>query len=340
METDKYILITGANGEVGHGLITKLTSSDNKRKIIAFDLNDLDKNLIKSVSVFIKGSVTDKDLIDKIFSDYKIDVVFHLAAVLSTGGEKNPELAHNVNIEGTFNLLNAANSCAIKGRRSIKFIFPSTIAVYGMPDLQSKRKHKKVKEGEFLNPITMYGINKLYCENLGRYFSSHYQSLTMNKESLYLDFRCVRFPGLISAETTPSGGTSDYAPEMLHNAAAGKDYQCFVRPDSTIHFMAMPDAIEALLKLTNAPKNKLTTHIYNIEGFTASAHDIEKIVKKHFPKAGISYKINSPRQNIVDSWSEDVDGSKAVKDWGWKAKYNFKKAFEEYLIPSIIKKYN
>lgn len=338
MET--YTLITGANGEVGHGLISKLSSAGTNTKIIALDLNDLDKKLQTSVDVFIKGSVTDKELIDKIFSDYKIDAVFHLAAVLSTGGEKNPELAHSVNIGGTFNLLSAANSSAIKERRSVKFIFPSTIAVYGMPDLQSKRKYKKVKEEEFLNPITMYGINKLYCENLGKYFSSYYQSLTIDKKSLYLDFRCVRFPGLISAETIPSGGTSDYAPEMLHAAASAKDYQCFVRPDSTIHFMAMPDAIEALLLLTNTAKNKLTTHVYNIEGFTASASDIEKIVKKHFPKANISYKINPERQTIVDSWSEDVDGSRAEKDWGWRAKYNFKKAFEEYLIPSIVKKYN
>lgn len=337
---DGYILITGANGEVGHGLISKLSSSDNNTKIIALDLNDLDKNLTDLVDIFIKGSVTDRELIDKIFSDYKIDVVFHLAAVLSTGGEKNPELAHNVNIGGTFNLLSAANASAIKEKREIKFIFPSTIAVYGMPDLQVKGKYKKPKEDEFLNPITMYGINKLYCENLGKYFASYYQSLTLEKNSLYLDFRCVRFPGLISAETIPSGGTSDYAPEMLHAAASGKDYQCFVRPDSTIHFMAMPDAIEALLMLTNASKKELTTRVYNIKGFSASASNIEKIVKKHFPKAIISYKINPPRQAIVDSWSEDVNGSRAEKDWGWKAKYDFEKAFEEYLIPSIIKKYN
>jgi len=337
---DYYTLITGANGEVGHGLITNLSTTGVKTKIIALDLNDLDEKLQNKVDIFIKGSVTDKELIEKIFSEYKINTVFHLAAVLSTGGEKNPELAHNVNICGTFNLLSAANLQAIKEKRHLKFIFPSTIAVYGMPNLESKRKFKKVKEGEFLNPITMYGINKLYCENLGVYFSSHYQSLTLDESSRYLDFRCVRFPGLISAETTPSGGTSDYAPEMLHFAASNKDYQCFVRPDSTIHFMAMPDAIEALLKLTNTPKNKLTARIYNIEGFSASAKEIENIVKYHFPKANISYKVNPPRQNIVDSWSEDVDGSKAARDWGWKAKYNFKKAFEEYLIPSIIKKYS
>lgn len=184
----------------------------------------------------------------------------------------------------------------------------------------------------------MYGINKLYCEHLGIYFSTNYRQLITNNH--HLDFRCVRFPGLISADTIPSGGTSDYAPEMLHAAAQGKDYACFVRPDSKIHFMAMPDAIDALLSLTKVPKKDLSRLVYNIAGFSASAEEIEKIVKKHYPNTNISYEIDSARQKIVDSWSEDVDDSEAQKDWGWKAKFNFQKAFGEYLIPKIQEKYN
>ncbi len=335
----EYIFITGANGEVGHGLIQKLKVHDIKTKIIAVYHNVLDPVLSKNTDVVIKADVTDKKLISEIFNKYKITTIFHLAAILSTGGEKNPELAHDVNIGGTYNLLSIANKFATEEKRVIKFIFPSTIAVYGLPDLIVKAQNPKVKEGEFLNPITMYGINKLYCENLGTYFSSYYKLLSADYFR-GVDFRCVRFPGLISADTIPTGGTSDYAPEMLHSAAQGKDYACFVRSDSTIHFMAMPDAINALLTITDVPKNKLKRSVYNISGFSASAKEIGEVINKHFPKAKITYKVDPARQRIVDSWSKDVDDSEAVKDWGWKAKYDFKKAFEEYLIPAIKRKYN
>ena len=335
----EHVLITGANGEVGHGLINKL-KNDKKSgiQIIALDLNDLDPTLSKLVDVFIKGSVTDKELLENIFKDHRLDTIYHLAAVLSTSGEKNPEMAHVVNVGGTFNLLDVANLSSRRENRLIKFLLPSTIAVYGFPDLKTKSNNNKVKEDDFLRPITIYGISKLYCENLGIYYSVYYKLLSKNYKGV--DFRCVRFPGLISADTIPSGGTSDYAPEMLHAAAQGKSYECFVRENSKIHFMAMPDAINALLLLKTAPKRKLSRSVYNIRGFSATAKEMEVIIKKHFPKADISYKVNSERQKIIDSWSEDVDDSRAVSDWSWKAKYNFKKAFEEYLIPAISKKYS
>ena len=333
-----YILVTGANGEVGHGLIQKLKGQDVKTKTIAVYHNVLDLVMSKNADILIKADVTDNNLIGNIFNKYNITTIYHLAAVLSTGGEKNPELAHEVNIGGTYNLLSIANRFASAEKRVIKFIFPSTIAVYGMMNKKQKEINNKPKEEEFLNPITMYGINKLYCENLGNYFSSYYKLLSTD-HFRGIDFRCVRFPGLISADTIPTGGTSDYAPEMLHSAAQGKDYSCFVRPDSKIHFMAMPDAIDALLKLTNTHKKKLERNVYNISGFSATAQEIEKMVKKHFPKAKITYNVDPARQRIIDSWSEDVDDSEAVKDWGWKAKYGFRKAFEEYLIPSIKNKY-
>ena len=333
-----YILITGANGEVGHGLIQKLKRQKIKRyKIIAFDINKIDSKLIKIVDVFIKGDITNQKVINNIFNKYKIDTIFHLAALLSTSAEKYPELAHNINVNGTFLLLSKANDIAVNEKRVIKFIFPSSIAVYGLPDLKTKSKYKKVKEDDFLHPITIYGINKLYCEKLGEYYDLYYKLLSNSYKGI--DFRCVRFPGLISAETVPSGGTSDYAPEMLHAAAQGKMYNCFVRKDSTIHFMVMPDAIDALLLLTSINRKKLSQCVYNIRGFSASAKDIELMIKKHFPKTKINYKINPKRQKIIDSWSEDVDGFKAEKDWGFLAKYNFNKAFEKYLIPNIIKKY-
>lgn len=330
------ILITGANGEVGHGLITAL-SGKRQLKIITLDLNPLEKPLLKQVFKSYTGNILDKHIMAGIFKSHKFDTIFHLASILSTSGEKNPILAHEVNIGGTISLLEMARLQSEKNKKIIKFIFPSSIAAYGIPDIKTKQKAGKVKEDQYLNPITMYGINKLYCELLGSYFSSNFQQLISNRH--FIDFRCVRFPGLISSQTIPSGGTSDYAPEMIHAAAQGKAYQCFVRPDSKIPFMAMPDAINSLLLLTNAAKNKLTQIVYNVGGFSATAGEIEIIVKKNFPRAKITYKINNPRQKIVDSWPEDVDDSKAKKDWNWEPNYDFKHTFTNYLIPEIRNRY-
>ncbi|MEK7670982.1 MAG: NAD-dependent epimerase/dehydratase family protein, partial [Bacteroidota bacterium] len=186
----------------------------------------------------------------------------------------------------------------------------------------------------------MYGVNKLYCEHLGRYYAKHYRQLASDTtQSGGVDFRSIRFPGLMSAVTVPSGGTSDYAPEMLHAAAQGKSYSCFVREDVRIPFMAMPDAITALLKLHDAPKEKLSSSVYNIGSFSPSAGQIVSIVKREFPKAEITFSPDDKRQAIVDSWPEDVDDSAARNDWGWAPEYDQARAFNEYLIPGIRKRY-
>jgi threonine 3-dehydrogenase len=330
MET---ILVTGANGEVGHGLLKKIKES--KVNLITLDLNDLDPNLSNYATTSYKGSVTDRILVEKIFQKNKIDTIFHLAAILSTAGEKNPLLAHQVNVEGTINLLEVA----LKQKHPLKFIFPSSIAVYGLPNLEIKNKIKKIEENKFLDPITMYGINKLYCEHLGVYYSNHVGSLESEQRLHNIDFRCLRYPGLISADTVPSGGTSDYASEMIHFAAQKKPYECFVRPDSQIPFMAMPDAIDAIVILSKSPKKNLTQNIYNVSGFSVTASQIENIVKKSFPEVKITYKINPARQKIIDSWPKDINDLKARKDWGWKTKFDFKNTFDEYLIPLIGRRY-
>src|SRR5438105_1434829 len=154
-----------------------------------------------------------------------------------------------------------------------------------------------------------------------------------------VDFRCIRFPGLISAVTLPSGGTSDYAPEMIHAAAERKPYACFVRPDTRIPFMAMPDAIEALLKLAHVPKERLSRRVYNIGAFSPSAQEVKKVVLSAFPVAAITTEVDQKRQAIVDSWPEEVDDSAARRDWGHAPQYDFERAFRDYLIPTIRKQY-
>jgi nucleoside-diphosphate-sugar epimerase len=219
-------------------------------------------------------------------------------------------------------------------------MFPSSIAVYGLPNLGVKKQAGKVKESEYNYPTTMYGVNKLYCEHLGRYYANHYRQLAADMvQSGGIDFRCIRFPGLISAVTVPSGGTSDYGPEMLHAAAQGKSYASFVREDARIPFMTMPDGIMAMLKLQNAPKQSLSQPVYNIGSFNPSAAEIREITLKTFKEADIKFNPDDKRQGIVDTWPEDVDDSAARKDWGWKPEYNQQRAFEEYLIPGIKKRY-
>src|SRR5215213_3377296 len=168
------------------------------------------------------------------------------------------------------------------------FIYPSSIAVYGVPDLEAKLRAGRVREDDFDHPTTMYGCNKLYCEELGRYYARHYKQLSVDLVPR-VDFRCVRFPGLISATTVPAGGTSDYAPEMIHAAAKGEPYACFVRPDTRIPFMAMPDAIAALLALASAPRARLTRTAYNLSAFNPTAQEIHDVVTAAFPRAAIGW---------------------------------------------------
>jgi nucleoside-diphosphate-sugar epimerase len=154
-----------------------------------------------------------------------------------------------------------------------------------------------------------------------------------------LDFRSVRFPGLISAFTIPSGGTSDYGPEMLHAAAQGQPYECFVREDTTINFMAMPDAIRALLDLAKAPAEKLNQRVYNVSSFSLSAEAFCQQVSRAFPAAQITYQPHPKRQGIVDTWPMDTDDTRARRDWGWQPEYDLARSFEEYLVPNIRKRY-
>src|SRR5262245_12082668 len=167
----------------------------------------------------------------------------------------------------------------------------------------------------------MYGCNKLYCEELGRYYARHYKQLSVDVTPR-VDFRAVQFPGLISATTRPAGGTSDYAPEMIHAAAKGESYACFVRPDTTIPFMAMPDAAKALRLLAETPRARLTQTAYNLSAFSRSAEQIRELVLAAFPDAQITYKIDEKRQGIVDSWPADVDDSAARRDWGFRPDYD------------------
>ena len=335
---EEVILITGANGEIGHGLIHHL--ADQKKAIVALDLNPLDDVLQPLVRHWQVGDILNFALLEKLFEEYHFSVVFHLASILSTKAEQNPELAHKVNVEGTLNLLRLAEVQSRRDCLPVKFIYPSSIAVYCLPNLETKQAAGKVREDQFTTPATMYGINKLYCEHLGRYYSKHYKQLANNANpDELLDFRALRFPGLISSETVPTGGTSDYGPEMLHAAAKGVSYDCFVRPDTRLPFMVMPDAVKSLISLKEAPRQALTQTVYNVTSFNPSAQELYDLTVAAFPKADIRFVPDCHRQCIVDSWPADIDDSAAQRDWGWQPDYNFDRAFSEYLVPVIRARY-
>src|SRR6266498_2108 len=188
-------LITGAGGEIGHGLVARLSSSGSL--IITLDVLPLDPILVPLVSRMFTGSITEVNVLDRILAEFEVDLVFHLAALLSTRAEFTPVTAHHVNVEGTLNLLEFAQRQGESHGRPVTFIYPSPIAAYGMRDLQVKMRAGPVREDDCAYPTTMYGCNKLYCEQLGRYYTNHYKQLSADATP-HVDFRCVRFPGLIS----------------------------------------------------------------------------------------------------------------------------------------------
>lgn len=332
------VLVTGANGEIGRSLLQTLARHGG-HDAITLDLTPLPDSMKPLVTASYAGNIMDRYLLDQLAAHHEVDMVFHLAALLSTRGERDPELAHQVNVEGTLNVLRMAQNQSSRLGRPVRFIFPSSIAVYGLPSAEEKHAVGKVREEQWNVPITMYGCNKLYCEHLGRYFTFHARQMGALSTAARLDFRSLRFPGLISAETVPTGGTSDFGPEMIHAAAKGAPYKCFVEPEARIPFMAMPDAVRSMLELARADREQLSTSVYNIGAFSVSAGQIAERVKQAFPDAKITYEPDPVRAHIVGSWPEDVDDAKARKDWGWHPSYEWERAFDEYLVPSIKARY-
>lgn len=332
------ILITGASGEIGHGLIESL-ATDNDTSIITIDLQPLPKEHRDMVDREYLGSILEIHLLERILSEFDVRTVYHLAALLSTRAEFAPLAGHQVNVEGTLKLLDFAQSQGESHGQPVVFIYPSSIAAYGLPDLETKNAAGRLREYEWNQPTTMYGCNKLYCEHLGNYYADHYKQLAAETLSGKVDFRAIRFPGLISAVTVPSGGTSDYAPEMIHAAAQGQPYACFVRPDARIPFMTMPDAVDAMLRLAGANRSDLTRSVYNITAFNPSAGEISELVKRGFPEAEITFEPDLKRQAIIDSWPADVDDGAARNDWGLAPKFDLDHAFSDYLIPKISERY-
>ncbi|MBV9947893.1 MAG: NAD-dependent epimerase/dehydratase family protein [Myxococcales bacterium] len=331
-------LVTGANGEIGRSLLRALAEHGDY-EVVSLDLTPLADDARSLVSAAYIGNIMDRNLLAQLAAHHEIDHVFHLAALLSTRGERDPELAHQINVEGTLNVLRVAQNQSSRLGRPVRFLFPSSIAAYGLPSREEKRAAGRVREEQWNVPITMYGCNKLYCEHVGRYFTFHARQLGALSTAARVDFRALRFPGLMSAETEPAGGTSDFGPEMIHAAARGVPYVCFVEEEARLPFMAMPDAVRALLRLARADRARLTSSVYNVGAFSVRAEDIAERVRRAFPGASIAYRPDPVRARIVASWPEDVDDARARGEWGWDPQHDWDSAFEAYLVPRVRARY-
>lgn len=322
-------LVTGAGGEMGHLLVPSL--ADRGYEVVALDLQPLPPSLASRCAESVQGSITDSARMGELLTRHRPQVVYHLAALLSRQAENDPERAHAVNVEATLELYRLARALAAAEGRDVRLLFPSSIAVYGLPGLRKKAKAGAVREHEWTLPSGMYGCNKLYCEMVGAYWTTRAERAAQPG----LDFRSLRFPGLISAQTVPSGGTSDYAPEMVHAAAAGRDYVCFVREDTRLPFMTMPDAVEAFLALAEAPKNRLTARVYNVKAFSPTAGELYQALRTRFPRFSARFEPAPVRQALVDTWPGDVEDARARADWGFAPRHGLAEALDQYLLPAL-----
>jgi nucleoside-diphosphate-sugar epimerase len=329
----RIALVTGANGEMGHLLLPALR--ERGYELIVLDLAPIAEEHAAQCRASVVGSVVDSALMTSLFREHTPDTVFHLAALLSSKAERDPDRAHDVNVTATLDLFRLCREQARVTGKDVHFLFPSSIAVYGLPDAAAKAATGPVREEDWNRPAGIYGCNKLYGEMIGSYFTK--RALTDGTPGL--DFRAIRFPGLISAETLPSGGTSDFAPEMVHAAAQGKPYACFVSAETRMPFMTMPDAVGAILRLDGAEASHLTTRVYNIAAFSPSAAELKSAVLTHFPDARITFEPVPWRQAIVDTWPASVDDARARRDWGHAPRHRLAEAMSQYLVPALVKRY-
>jgi nucleoside-diphosphate-sugar epimerase len=296
------ILVTGAAGQIGSELVVALREKHGEENVIATDI------LLKAVEKVLPSGpneqvdVTEIRKLQEAVGTWGVTTVYHLAAILSAAGELNPQRAWDVNMRGLENILELSREMGIK-----RVYWPSSIAVFG-------RGIPRVKTPQDvpLVPTTMYGITKAAGELLCNYYHQRYG----------VDVRSIRYPGIISNKVPPHGGTTDYAVEMFYQAILKRRYTCFVRADTRLPMMYMPDAIRATLMIMEASPRKVTYHMgHNLSAMSFSAGELAKEIKKHIPDFVCDF-VPDFRQKIADSWPQSVDDSLARREWGWRPKYN------------------
>lgn len=302
--TKEKILVIGASGQIGVELTMALRKHYGNNQVIASDLRE-ENPLLKGTGPYVSLDVMNKEMLHVQVIRQNITQIYLLAAILSATGEKNPGLAWHLNMQGLLNVLDIAREEKLR-----KVYWPSSIAVFGPT---SPKQH--CPQQTIIEPTTVYGISKYAGEFWCNYYFQRYG----------LDVRSLRYPGLISYKSEPGGGTTDYAVEIYHEALEEKKYQCFLKEDTYLPMMYMPDAIRATLELMEAPAEKISIRTsYNISGMSFSPKEIASEIQQHLPDFTMSYQPDY-RQHIADSWPQSIDDSVASNDWGWKPKYDLAK---------------
>ncbi len=304
------ILVIGASGQIGVELTMALRKMYGNNNVIASDLRE-ENDLLKGTGPYVSMDVMSKEMLHVQVIRQGITQIYLLAAILSATGEKNPNLAWHLNMQGLLNVLDIAREEKLK-----KIYWPSSIAVFGPTSPK-----KNCPQQTIIEPITVYGISKYAGEFWCNYYYQRYG----------VDVRSIRYPGLISYKSAPGGGTTDYAIEIFHEALEQKKYECFLKEDTYLPMMYMPDAIRATIELMEAPAEKISVRTsYNVSSMSFSPKEISAEIKKHIPGFDISYKPDY-RQNIANSWPQSIDDSVARKDWGWMEEYDLSKMTKDML---------
>jgi nucleoside-diphosphate-sugar epimerase len=294
------ILITGSSGQIGSELADTLSQAGQER-IICTDVRE-GKNPLPEGTVFIKLDITQKDRLEEVFRKQDIHRIYHLAAILSAKAEDHPGRAWEVNMNGLHNMLELARE------KGSSIFVPSSIAAFG-PDTP----RQQTPQDTLQRATSLYGITKVAGELLCDYYYQRYK----------LDTRGVRYPGLISYKTEPGGGTTDYAVDIFFSAVRKRKYSCFLKPDTRLDMMYMPDAISAMTRLMDADPSRLKhRNAFNIAAYSITPEELAGEIRKHIPGFTISYDIDPVRQAIADSWPESMDDSAAREEWDWNPRYS------------------
>ena len=297
----RRILVIGAAGQIGSELVPFLRKKYGKENVIATGRKTPLPDVIKNTGPVIYLDALEKNRLSEVLYEYEIDTIYHMASILSATGEKIPQSAWDININGLINVLEVGRSYNID-----KIIWPSSIAAFGPTTPRENTPNITV-----LQPTTMYGITKVAGELLTEYYYKKYN----------LDVRSMRLPGIISSETLPGGGTTDYAVEIFYEAIKNQKYTCFLREDTVLPMMYQPDCLKCMIDLLEADDLKLKRRVYNITGMSFSAGEIAAEIKKHIPNFKVEYKPDF-RQEIADSWPKTIDDSLAREEWGWNPSYD------------------
>jgi len=309
----RRILVTGGLGQIGSSLVPFLRAKYGRDNVIVADIRE-PKN--EDVHPFVKLDIMDRNSLDRVISEYDIDTIYHLAAILSAKGEQNPQLAFQVNILGLYNILECGREHSLE-----RIMVPSSIAAFGPETPKDNTPNDTI-----LRPRTIYGISKVTGELLGLYYWEKYG----------LDVRGVRYPGIISWNAMPGGGTTDYAVEIFHYALRGKKYVCFLREDTVLPMMYMPDAIKAITMLAEAPADRLKHRTdFNVQAMSFAPRDLVREIRKYVDFE-VEYKPDY-RQKIADSWPRSLDDSAARQEWGWKPDYDLESMVKD-IVDNLSKK--